>query len=122
MPLNLLIVTDKFKGTLTAQAAADMGAWRSLMGIGGSATNDGGFGLARSLGWQYLDEHEHPIQQWRQLTSLQRICPPVPQTKLPELLVAVDVQNPLLGATGARRSCGPPKACRARAFCAWGRD
>jgi glycerate kinase len=38
------------------QAAAQRGARRCLMGIGGSATNDGGFGLARALGWVFLDE------------------------------------------------------------------
>src|SRR5439155_1962295 len=69
------------------QAAADLGARHCLMGIGGSATNDGGFGVARSLGWQFLDTHEQPIEQWRQLISLQRIRPPVPQKELPTLLV-----------------------------------
>src|SRR5204863_3203439 len=58
------------------QSAADIGAKHCLMGIGGSATNDGGFGLARAGGWIFLDEHEHPIEQWRQLSSLQSIYPP----------------------------------------------
>jgi glycerate kinase len=107
---------DTFGLGAALQAAADMSARHCLMGIGGSATNDGGFGVARSLGWQFLDEHEQPIQQWRQLTSLQRISPPVPQTKLPELLVAVDVQNPLLGATGASRIYGPQKGLRPEDF------
>src|SRR5258707_2429057 len=35
------------------EAASDKGARRCFVGIGGSATNDGGFGLARSLGWQF---------------------------------------------------------------------
>src|SRR5437867_6040331 len=100
---------DTFGLGAALQAAADMGARHCLMGIGGSATNDGGFGVARALGWQFLDEHEQSIEQWRRLTSLQRICPPVPQRKLPELLVAVDVQNPLLGPTGASRIYCPQK-------------
>jgi glycerate kinase len=95
---------DTFGLGAALQEAADMGARHCLMGIGGSATNDGGFGVARSLGWRFLDEHEQPIEQWRHLASLGRICPPAPQKKLAELLVAVDVQNPLLGATGARRN------------------
>ncbi|PYK65802.1 MAG: glycerate kinase [Verrucomicrobia bacterium] len=98
------------------QSAADMGAKHCLMGIGGSATNDGGFGLARSLGWIFLDEHEHPIEQWRHLSSLQSIYPPAPQKNLPDLLVAVDVQNPLLGATGATRVYGPQKGLRPEDF------
>ncbi len=34
------------------------------MGIGGSATNDGGFGLARALGWEFLDRSGGLIEQW----------------------------------------------------------
>ena len=37
------------------RAAREKGGRRCLMGIGGSATNDGGFGLARALGWEFLD-------------------------------------------------------------------
>lgn len=103
---------DTFGLGAALQAAADMGARHCLMGIGGSATNDGGFGVARSLGWQFLDEQEQPIEQWRELASLRRICPPVPRKKQAELLVAVDVQNPLLGATGASRIYGPQKGLR----------
>ena len=98
------------------QAATDIGARHCLMGIGGSATNDGGFGLARARGWIFLDEHEHQIEQWRQLSSLQSIYPPAPQKDLPDLLVAVDVQNPLLGATGATRVYGPQKGLRPEDF------
>ncbi len=107
---------DTFGLGAVLQAAADINARQCLMGIGGSATNDGGFGVARSMGWQFLDKHEQPIEQWRQLISLQRICPPVPQKKLPELLVAVDVQNPLLGPNGASRIYGPQKGLRPEDF------
>src|SRR5438445_680027 len=107
---------DTFGLGAALQAAADMNATQCLMGIGGSATNDGGFGVARSLGWQFLDEHEQPIEQWRRLISLQRICPPVAQKKLPELLVAVDVPHPLLGPTGASRIYGPQKGLRPEDF------
>ena len=107
---------DTFGLGAVLQAAADMGAGHCLMGIGGSATNDGGFGVARSLGWRFLDGHEQLIEQWRQLTSLQRIGAPVPQKELPELLVAVDVQNPLLGPTGASRIYGPQKGLRPEDF------
>jgi glycerate kinase len=103
---------DTFGLGAALQAAAQIGARQCLMGIGGSATNDGGFGVARSLGWRFLDEHQQPIEQWRQLNSLKRICAPVPQKDLPELLVAVDVQNPLLGTTGASRIYGPQKGLR----------
>ena len=107
---------DTFGLGAALEAAADKGARHCLMGIGGSATNDGGFGVARSLGWQFLDKDEQPIEHWRQLISLQRIRPPVPQKKQPELLVAVDVQNPLLGPTGASRIYGPQKGLRPEDF------
>src|SRR5439155_11955972 len=38
-----------------------------LIGIGGSATNDGGFGLARALGWRFLDKKGQSIDQWVRL-------------------------------------------------------
>src|ERR1039458_5941774 len=47
---------DTFGLGAVIRAAAAKGARRCLMGIGGSATNDGGFGLARSLGWKFLEE------------------------------------------------------------------
>ena len=100
---------DTFGLGAPLQASAAAGARHCLMGIGGSATNDGGFGVARSLGWRFLDEREQPIVQWRQLSSLLRICPPEPENKLPELVVAVDVRNPLLGPTGASCIYGPQK-------------
>src|SRR5438094_450378 len=122
MPLNVLIVTDKFKGTLTAQAAADLIArgWREARPQDSlellPMSDGGGFGIARSLGWRFLDGYEQPIDQWRRLSSVQRICPPESQRKLPELLVAVDVQNPLLGPTGASRIYGPQKGLRPEDF------
>ena len=48
--------------------AAERNAPREcLVGIGGSATNDGGFGLARSLGWRFVDKAENELDQWWQL-------------------------------------------------------
>jgi glycerate kinase len=46
------------------RAAAKRRARRCLMGIGGSATNDGGFGLARALGWEFLDRQGELIEHW----------------------------------------------------------
>ena len=41
-----------------------------IAGIGGSATNDAGFGMARALGWRFFDEDGQEIQQWIQLDKL----------------------------------------------------
>ena len=57
-------------------AAHTAGAKQVLIGIGGSATNDGGFGLARALGWEFRDERGHLIEQWTALRTLAKIHPP----------------------------------------------
>ena len=98
------------------RAAAKHGATRCLMGIGGSATNDGGFGLARALGWQFLDRNGHPIERWTGLHRLDRIRPPRRRRWFARCLVATDVQNPLLGLRGATRTYGPQKGLRPRDF------
>src|SRR5437867_6385695 len=101
---------DTFGLGAALQAATDIGARHCLTGIGGSATNDGGFGVARSLGWQFLDEREHLIERWTELDRLNRVRPPTAAATAAlqkmTVTVAVDVQNPLLGAAGASRIYG----------------
>jgi len=83
-------------------------ARRCIVGIGGSATNDGGFGLARGLGWRFFDSSGDEINEWWRLHDLSEIrCPRAP-LKL-GITVAVDVLNPLLGANGCSRVYGPQK-------------
>jgi len=98
------------------RAAAIKGARQCLLGIGGSATNDGGFGLARALGWEFLEENDRRMENWIDLATLKRICPPKRRRWFPKLLVAVDVQNPLLGRRGATRVYGPQKGLRKNDF------
>lgn len=97
-------------------AALRKGAKHCLVGIGGSATNDGGFGFARVLGWQFIDTRGREIQRWTQLWKLEHIQPPRKPHPFKELLVAVDVQNPLLGKRGATRVYGPQKGLRPKEF------
>jgi glycerate kinase len=92
------------------------GARHCLVGIGGSATNDGGFGVARSLGWTFFDERGAIIERWTELHSLSRCQPPQTAGWPDEMLVAVDVQNPLLGTSGCTRVYGPQKGLRAEDF------
>ena len=63
---------DTFGLGAALQATAEKGARNCLMGLGGSATNDGGFGLARALGWRLLDENDRPVGKWTDFASLQR--------------------------------------------------
>lgn len=91
------------------RAAGDVGARRCLVGLGGSATNDGGFGVATALGWRFADEGEAGIERWTDLDRLAAMRPPLSPLPIGELIVAVDVRNPLLGPDGCSRVYGPQK-------------
>ena len=107
---------DTFGLGLVMRKAAEKGARRCLIGIGGSATNDAGFGLARALGWEFLDSKGNGIETWTELPSLARLRAPRRRRWFEELVVAVDVENPLLGPEGATRVYGPQKGLRPEDF------
>jgi glycerate kinase len=96
-------------------AAGQSGAAHCLTGIGGSATNDGGFGMARALGWVFRDESGKVIEQWTRLDGLALIESPTSRA-WPSLKVASDVQNRLLGVDGATWVYGPQKGMRPEDF------
>jgi glycerate 2-kinase len=110
--------------------AAKRGAREIIIGLGGSATNDGGLGVARALGFRFLGEGESELTDVGSLVKLTRIVPPSPQSSPPgrreaageghfsrvfdvmsssRIIAAVDVKNPLLGENGATRTFGPQK-------------
>ena len=95
--------------------AAQNGAGEMIVGLGGSATNDGGIGMARAIGFRFFSEGEQDEEKKRELTGavgelqkLERIEKPK-NSSLPKIVAAVDVQNPLLGENGATRVFGPQK-------------
>ena len=88
--------------------AASQGADQIIVGLGGSATNDGGFGMARVLGFRFSDNNHNEIDKLADLAALQKIEKPK-SLKLPKIIAAVDVRNPLLGENGATRIFGPQK-------------
>jgi glycerate 2-kinase len=94
--------------------AVSRGANEIIIGLGGSATNDGGWGMARALGYRFDYEHEHEQEKEKErepiadLVDLSRIEKPQ-DLKLPKIIAAVDVKNPLLGKNGATRVFGPQK-------------
>lgn len=90
------------------QAALDAGASRLVLGLGGSATNDGGLGMARGFGYQFLNAEGKEIDQPIHLTTLERIVPPTTPTSI-ACTVLVDVNAPLLGSEGATAIFGPQK-------------
>ena len=100
---------DTFGVGALLRAAAQRGARKCLVGIGGTATVDGGFGLAKAMGWKFLDASGNSIESWTRLGDLVEIISPKRPVHLGELIVAVDVQNPLLGPRGCARVYGPQK-------------
>lgn len=95
-------------GQLVAEALR-AGADRILLGLGGSATNDGGSGLARALGFRFLDAAGHELADLpADLEKAARIEPPEAPLSA-EITVACDVANPLLGPQGCTSVYGPQK-------------
>jgi glycerate 2-kinase len=88
-------------------AAANRGAREIVIGLGGSATNDGGVGMARALGFRFFGEQEYE-QELSRIVKLEWIEKPK-NLALPKMVTAVDVRNPLLGENGATRVFGPQK-------------
>jgi len=102
--------------------AASRGADQITIGLGGSATNDGGFGMARAIGFRFFSGARELKDDVSELRDLTKIEVPVAAgrsgassnmqaTWLPQLniIAAVDVRNPLLGDNGATRVFGPQK-------------
>jgi glycerate kinase len=96
--------------------AARAGAKRCVMGIGGSATNDGGFGVARAMGWEFFNAKSALLDRWTDLHSLSQIKIPQRDRWFDEFSVAVDVNNPLLGPNGCTRVYGPQKGLKESDF------
>ena len=89
--------------------AARRDAKEILIGLGGSATNDGGFGMARALGFLFC-ENDHALESPGDLVRLTRIArDEAAALNLPRIIGAADVRNPLLGERGATRIFGPQK-------------
>lgn len=97
-------------GQLIAHAVA-AGCREIIVCIGGSATVDGGAGIAQALGWRFLDGHDKELVKPRMcggmLGCIARII--APELQLPRLRVACDVTNPLCGPNGAAAVYGPQK-------------
>lgn len=103
-------------GELVA-AALDNGIGRLVLCIGGSATTDGGTGMASSLGARFLDGRDKPLPPGGvALGQLSRVDVTGLDARLDstEVIVACDVDNPLTGPTGAAHVYGPQKGADPR--------
>jgi glycerate kinase len=105
------ITTTRGTGELIRRAL-DLGCRRLLIGIGGSATNDGGAGMAQALGAHLLDEQGQELPPGgAALAQLARIVCDTLDPRLHDTIVQVacDVDNPLCGPHGASAIYGPQK-------------
>ena len=94
------------------RAALDAGVERITLGLGGSATTDGGSGLLAALGARFLDDEGRDLPPGgAALARLARIdaTPLDPRLQEVQLVVASDVTNPLCGSHGAAATYGPQK-------------
>jgi glycerate kinase len=94
--------------------AISRGAKRIIVGLGGSATTDGGIGMAAALGYEFLDGNGETMEQPTpcNLPTLERI-ESRNAIALPEIIAACDVQNPLLGPRGTANVFAPQKGADA---------
>lgn len=102
---------------LVIKKAIEQGATKIVLGLGGSATNDGGAGALQALGVELLDEDNQPVEQGAAgLIELEKVG------EIPEYLqkidwqLACDVTNPLLGKNGATAIYGPQKGVTDSSF------
>ena len=109
--LNPLITTTYGTGELIL-AALERGCRKLIIGIGGSATNDGGAGMAQALGVKLLDAKGAPLTfGGKALADLEHIDITTIDPRLADcdITVASDVTNPLCGSQGASAVYGPQK-------------
>lgn len=107
---NPLLTSTRGAGRLFIEAV-NIGSRKIILTIGGSATVDGGTGFARALGYQFLDSQGHEVPEGGHgLLDVARIVFPdqKPWHDI-DIVVACDVDNPLLGTTGAAHVFGPQK-------------
>ena len=105
-------VTTTYGTGQLVKAALDRGIRKLVIGIGGSATNDGGTGLARALGVRFLDAGGRDLAEGgAALAGLASIDMTGLDPRLTEtqIMVACDVDNPLCGPRGATAVYGPQK-------------
>jgi glycerate kinase len=113
---NPLLTTSKGTGELILAALAD-GCNKIILGLGGSATNDGGLGILKALGVRFFDREGLELDdKARDLVRLDRIDLNCLDKRLQnvQFILACDVDNPLCGLQGASAVYGPQKGADRR--------
>ncbi len=109
-----MVTTTRGTGELI-RVALELGARLILIGVGGSATVDGGLGMAQALGVTLLDARGEPVGPGaRGLSRVARVDRSGlhPAVREAEFVVLCDVDNPLCGTEGAAAVFGPQKGAR----------
>ncbi|MFF3227288.1 glycerate kinase [Nocardia suismassiliense] len=118
--LRRLPIRPTFQTAMTAtsygtgeliRAAATRGARRVVLGLGGSACTDGGVGMMSALGVRFLDDHGRELPPGGAALSRLARIDASEMLQVP-VIVASDVDNPLLGPRGAAHIYGPQKGAR----------
>jgi glycerate kinase len=109
-PQNAGLASTRGTGDLV-RAALDAGIERITIGLGGSATTDGGSGLLRALGATFIGDGGDLPEGGAALARLERIDTSALDPRLADvkLVIASDVTNPLCGPRGAAATYGPQK-------------
>lgn len=105
--------TTTFGVGLMIQNALQQGATRIIIGLGGSATNDGGIGMAAALGWQFLDKNQDVLSPiGENLININEVTPPQYNLQNIRFEAICDVKNPLFGENGAAYIFSKQKGAR----------
>ncbi len=107
-PRSPLAATTEGTGEIL-RSVLDAGVRHILMGVGGSATTDGGSGMLRSLGVWYRSDSNRPLPGPIADLAVVDLAALDPRLAELEMRVACDVTNPLLGEDGAAAVYGPQK-------------
>ncbi len=110
--------TSTYGTGLLLRDAIHRGARKIILGLGGSATNDGGTGILQALGFRLQDVSGRPLDaSGEALLHIDRIVYPDNQAELTVLSldIACDVRNPLYGKNGAAHIYAPQKGADAQA-------
>lgn len=98
---NVMVANSFGMGDLIASALSK-GAENFILAIGGTGTNDGGYGLARALGYRFFDENGKDLPASPDsLIHLEKIVPPNTDFSKYNFTIACDVKNKLCGELGA---------------------
>lgn len=108
------LLTSTYGTGILIKHAISKGAKKIILGLGGSATNDAGMGIASALGFSFFDKNGNELMPiGASLNHIHSIEAPVKMPKV-SFDIATDVQNVLFGNNGAAYIYGPQKGANAK--------